>query len=99
MRCQYCHTREAITQDGVAVTCHLFGEIEGAFCADCLVELQRPYEAALLREIRTKAPGLTDEDLARMPDQMLKFTLCLPIPPRLAAAPARRSVPPSPASR
>lgn len=99
MRCQHCQTRDAITQDGVAVTCHLFGEIEGVFCQVCLLELQRPYEVALRQSIRTQLPALTDEDLARVPDQMLKFTLCLPLPPEPSAAPAPRSAPPSPESR
>jgi hypothetical protein len=85
MLCERCHTREALSQDGAPVTCNLFGEIEGHFCSECVVELQRPYERELRNSIAERAPDLTDADLAAMPDQMLKFTLCLPIP---AAPPA-----------
>ncbi len=99
MRGDRCHTRDAITQDGHPVDCHLFGEIEGHFCAECLLELQRPYEAELRHRISDRAPALTDEDLAAVPDQMLKFTLCLPIPPLPPGAGAPRSAPPSPGSR
>lgn len=99
MLCQRCHTGEAVTRDGQTVTCHLFGEISGAFCADCLVALQQPYDAALRERISDRAPALSDADLARFPDQMLKFTLCLPLPPEPSAAPAPRSAPPSPESR
>jgi len=80
MLCQRCTARDAVARDGVTVTCHLFGEIDGAFCAECLVELQRPYEAALRARISDRAPALTDADLARFPDQMLKFTLHFPVP-------------------
>ena len=82
MLCQYCHSREAIERDGAPARCNLFGEIEGYFCAECLLELQRPYEEALREEIAQRAPELSEADLALVPDQMLKFTLCLPIPPR-----------------
>lgn len=99
MLCQRCHTGDAITRDGQTVTCHLFGEITGAFCADCLVELQRPYDAALRERISDRLPALSDADLARFPDQMLKFTLCLPIPPGSVAGSAPRSAPPSPGCR
>jgi len=72
--------RDAISQDGTPVTCRLFGEIEGCFCTDCVLELQRPYEERLRESIAEKAPDLTPRDLEAVPDQMLKFTLCLPIP-------------------
>src|SRR5690606_2690232 len=65
MLCQRCTARDAVARDGVTVTCHLFGEIDGAFCAECLVELQRPYEAALRARISDRAPALTDADLDR----------------------------------
>ena len=81
MLCDRCHTRDAVSRDGQPVHCDLFGEIHGYFCAECLVALQQPYDAALRRDIATLVPELTDADLARVPDQMLKFTLCLPIPP------------------
>ena len=80
MLCEHCQTREALTQDGVPVTCNLFGEIEGHFCSECLRELQVPYELGLRKSIAERAPQLTEADLAAMPDQMLKFTVCLPIP-------------------
>jgi len=80
MLCNRCQTREAIASAGQAVPCHLFGEIHGYFCAECLVDLQHPYDDALRQAIARRAPELSDDDLARLPDQMLKFTLCLPIP-------------------
>lgn len=80
MLCERCRTREALSRDGVPVTCNLFGEIEGHFCSECVVELQRPYERRLRDTIAERAPALTDADLAAVPDQMLKFTVCLPIP-------------------
>ena len=64
MLCEHCHTREALTRDGAPVTCYLFGEIEGRFCSECLVELQRPYERELRNSIAERAPSLTDADLA-----------------------------------
>jgi hypothetical protein len=82
MLCQRCQLRDAVERDGQPVRVNLFGEIEGYFCAECLVALQQPYEAALRREIARRAPELTESDLAAVPDQMLKFTLCLPIPHR-----------------
>jgi hypothetical protein len=82
MLCEHCHTQEAIERDGKPVHCHLFGDIDGCFCPDCLLDLERPYEEALRRDIAARAPDLTDTDLAAFPDQMLKFTLCLPIPPQ-----------------
>jgi hypothetical protein len=81
MLCERCQAREALSQNGAPVTCNLFGEIEGYFCSECVVELQRPYDRELRHSIAERAPGLTDADLAAVPDQMLKFTLCLPIPP------------------
>src|SRR5512143_4150440 len=80
MLCERCGTREALTRDGEPVPCHLFGEIRGYFCPECVVELQRPYDRELRDSIAARAPGLTEADLAAVPDQMLKFTLCLPIP-------------------
>lgn len=80
MKCERCGIREAMCEDGVPVACHLFEQIEGFFCPECVLELQRPYEAALRRSIAEKAPGLTDADLDAVPNQMLKFTLSLPIP-------------------
>lgn len=80
MLCPRCQSRDAIEQDGLPAPCNLFGEIEGYFCGECLLALQRPYEEGLKREITARAPDLTEADLARLPDQMLKFTLCLPIP-------------------
>ncbi len=80
MLCERCGTREALTRNGEPVPCHLFGEIRGYFCPECVVELQRPYERELRDSIAERAPALTEADLAAVPDQMLKFTLCLPIP-------------------
>lgn len=80
MLCDRCRTREALSRDGAPVTCNLFGEIEGHFCSECVLELQRPYERELRDSIAERAPALTDADLAAVPDQMLKFTVCLPIP-------------------
>jgi len=80
MLCQRCQTRDAIERDGTPVRCNLFGDIEGYFCAECLLDLQRPYEAALRLDIAERVPALSAEDLALVPDQMLKFTLCLPVP-------------------
>jgi hypothetical protein len=81
MLCERCQSREAVAKDGQPVACHLFGEIHGCFCADCLLDLQRPYDDALRAAIAHRVPSVSAEELARMPDQMLKFTLCLPIPP------------------
>ncbi|HEY7681137.1 MAG TPA: hypothetical protein VH879_00725 [Gemmatimonadales bacterium] len=80
MVCQRCNVQQAVEQDGHPAPCHLFGEIDGYFCPDCIVALQQPFEAALRRDIAERAPDLTAADLAQVPDQMLKFTLCLPIP-------------------
>jgi len=80
MLCQRCDSRVALMRDGVPVRVSLFGTIEGCFCAECIVALQQPYEEALRAEISARAPALTDDDLSAVPDQMLKFTLCLPIP-------------------
>jgi len=80
MVCDRCQSQEAVASDGQPVSCHLFGEIHGYFCAACLLDLQRPYDEALRQEIALRAPALSDADLAGVPDQMLKFTLCLPIP-------------------
>ena len=80
MLCQRCHSHDAVVQNGQPVRCNLFGEIEGYFCDECLVALQQPYEEALRQDIAARAPRLTESDLAAVPDQMLKFTVCLPIP-------------------
>ena len=80
MLCERCQAREALSQDGTPVPCNLFGEIEGYFCSECVVELQEPYDRKLRDSIAERAPALSDADLAAVPDQMLKFTLCLPIP-------------------
>jgi hypothetical protein len=80
MLCQRCQTREAVSRDGQPVDCHLFGEIDGYFCAECIVELQQPYEESLRKSIAERAPTITDSDLAELPDQMLKFTINVPIP-------------------
>jgi hypothetical protein len=80
MLCQRCHTREAVNRNGDPVNCHLFEEIDGYFCAECVLELQQPYEAALRKSIAERAPTVTEDDLADLPDQMLKFTISLPIP-------------------
>jgi hypothetical protein len=66
----------------------LFEDIEGFFCATCVVELQEPFNADLRRSIAARAPTLTEADLAAVPDQMLKFTLCLPIQPVPGGAPS-----------
>jgi len=89
MLCQRCHSHNAVEQNGQPVCCNLFGEIEGYFCDECLVALQQPYENALRQDIAARAPQLTDADLAAVPDQMLKFTVCLPIPQR-AGVPAAK---------
>lgn len=86
MLCERCGAREALSRDGEPVPCHLFGEIRGCFCPECVVELQQPYERELRQSIAERAPGITDEQLAAMPDQMLKFTLCLPIPGRIVGS-------------
>lgn len=80
MLCQHCRSRDALERDGHPVEIHLFGEITGHFCAECIVVLQEPYNQELRASIARRAPGLTEADLGAVPDQMLKFTLCLPIP-------------------
>lgn len=80
MHCQHCQSRDALERDGIPVRVSLFGEIEGCFCAECIVTLQEPYNRELRAEIAERAPALTEADLASVPDQMLKFTLCFPIP-------------------
>ncbi|HTS86952.1 MAG TPA: hypothetical protein VMG41_00545 [Gemmatimonadales bacterium] len=87
MLCERCHLRPAIERDGEPARCLLFGEIDGYFCPECLRELQQPHEEQLRRDIAARAPDLSEADLAAVPDQMLKFTLCLPIPRGL---PSRR---------
>lgn len=93
MRCQRCQVQDALEKNGVPALLSIFEEIEGYFCAPCVVELQRPYNARLRRSIAERAASLTEADLAAMPDQMLKYTMCLPIPAgarRSGATPARR---------
>ncbi len=80
MQCQRCQSRTAIERDGAPLTLRLFGDIEGCFCPECVLEIQTPYNDALRADIAERAPGLSAEALAAVPDQMLKFTLCLPIP-------------------
>lgn len=81
MRCQRCHAQDALEKNGAPAMVRLFEDIEGYFCATCVVELQEPFNADLRRSIAARAPALTEADLAAVPDQMLKFTLCLPIQP------------------
>ena len=80
MRCQNCRQRNALERDGRPVLLSLFGTVEGYFCEDCAREIQRPYEEELRRSVAERAPQLTEADLAGFPDQMLKFTVNLPIP-------------------
>lgn len=80
MLCQHCGGESALEQDGRPVELHLFETTSGYFCAECTVILQEPHNAALRRSVAERAPQVTDEQLAAMPDQMLKFTLHLPIP-------------------
>ncbi len=80
MRCQHCQSRDALERDGIPVQVQLFGEIEGCFCAECIVALQEPYNRGLRADIAIKAPELSELELESVPDQMLKFTLCFPIP-------------------
>ena len=80
MQCQTCQLRPALERDGHPVRLTLFGTVDGYFCEACALEIQKPFNAELRRSIRLRAPQLTAEDLSRVPDQMLKFTLMLPIP-------------------
>ncbi len=80
MLCQLCASRPALEQDGHPQWLHLFEDISGYYCAECTLVLQEPHEAELRRSVAERAPGITDEQLAAVPDQMLKFTMCLPIP-------------------
>lgn len=80
MLCQRCESSLALARDGAPVRLHLFGTIEGYFCAECVVALQQPYDTGLRADIARRAPSLTTAELSGFPDQMLKFTLCLPIP-------------------
>lgn len=98
MRCQRCQTQNALEKNGAPALLSLFEEIEGYFCARCVLELQHPYNLRLRRSIAERASSLTDADLAAVPDQMLKFTMCFPVqaPPARAklrprAGSARRS--------
>lgn len=80
MLCQHCRTELAMQQDGRPVELHLFEKTSGYFCAECAVVLQEPHNAALRQSIAERAPQITEEQLAAVPDQMLKYTLHLPIP-------------------
>lgn len=80
MLCQHCCSASALEQDGRPVELHLFETTTGYFCAECTVLLQEPHNAALRQSIAERAPQVTDEQLAALPDQMLKYTLNLPIP-------------------
>ncbi len=91
VRCPRCHRQDALEKDGAPALLRLFEDIEGYFCAACVLDLQRPHNADLRRSIAERAPGLTEADLAAVPDQMLKFTVCLPVPGLPGAPP----VPPS----
>ena len=83
MLCETCHERPALTKNGEPARLVLFGSIEGYFCAKCALEHQSPFNAELRRSIAERAPNVSEEDLARIPDQMLKFTLNLPLPANL----------------
>ena len=89
MLCQSCHTRPALERNGKPVVMNLFGEVEGCFCEECVLAIEQPHDRELRRSIAERAPGISDEALAALPDQMLKYTLCVPIP-RGAKAPAKR---------
>jgi protein-arginine kinase activator protein McsA len=80
MLCQTCNQREALERDGRPARLSLFGSIEGYFCAECALKHQEPFNAEFLKAVAERAPYLTIEDLEAVPDQMLKFTLNLPIP-------------------
>lgn len=80
VRCQRCHRQDALEKDGAPALLSLFEEVEGYFCAACVLDLQRPHNDRLRRSIAERAPALTAADLQAVPDQMLKFTVCLPIP-------------------
>ena len=80
MLCQSCHTRPALEREGKPVVMNLFGEVEGCFCEECVLTFEEPHDTELRRSIAERAPQITDDQLAALPDQMLKFTLCVPIP-------------------
>ena len=83
MLCQTCNEAAALERDGQPVLLSLFGQIEGYFCAECVLRLQEPFNEELRRSIAERLPEITKEQLAQVPDQMLKFTLHLPLPDRL----------------
>lgn len=89
MRCQRCDRQDALEKDGAPALLRLFEDIEGYFCAACVLDLQRPHNAQLRHSIAERAPGLTEQDLEAVPDQMLKFTMCLPIPGQPGPDPAQ----------
>ncbi|MEP6572369.1 MAG: hypothetical protein ABJD11_06720 [Gemmatimonadota bacterium] len=80
MLCETCHERDALERNGQAARMSLFGSIEGFFCAECALKHQEPFNAGFRESVAERAPYLTEEDLAAVPDQMLKYTLNLPIP-------------------
>ena len=80
MLCQTCHVHPALERDGQPVRLTLFGTIDGYLCEACALEVQKPFNAELRHAIELRAPQITAADLSRLPDQMLKFTLMLPIP-------------------
>lgn len=80
MQCERCGRHEALERDGVPARLRLFESWDGYLCERCVLELQEPYNRELRDRIAEQAPHLTDEDLARFPDQMLKFTMHLPLP-------------------
>ena len=84
MLCQACKTRPALEREGTPVVMSLFGESSGCFCGDCVLAFQQPHNAELRRSIAERAPNITDEQLASVPGQMLKYTLCIPVPARMA---------------
>jgi len=91
VRCQRCHRQDALEKNGAPALLRLFEDVEGYFCAACVLDLQRPHNAHLRRSIAERAPALTEADLAAVPDQMLKFTVCLPIPGLPADPPVQPS--------
>ncbi len=80
MRCERCGEHEALEQDGTPVRIRLFESWEGYACERCVLEIQEPYNLELRERVSELAPHLTAEELSRFPDQMLKFTVCLPLP-------------------
>ena len=69
-----CFQRPALSATVSPAFLSLFGTVEGYFCEECAREIQRPYEEELRRSVAERAPQLTEDDLASLPNQMLKFT-------------------------